>query len=100
MGPKTKRREYDSEFKRQAVALVLEEGRSIADVGKNLGVNPGNVSRWVREARDNGLHAFPGKGKTTPESDEVRKLREEVRRLTMERDILRKATAYFAQLPK
>lgn len=100
MGPKAKRREYDSDFKRQAVALVLEEGRSIADVGKNLGVHPGNVSRWVREARDNGQHAFSGKGSLTPESEELKRLREENRRLTMERDILRKATAYFAQLTK
>lgn len=98
MKEKRTRKEYDNDFKIQAVKLVREEGLSAAQVGKNLGINPNNVSRWVREIAENGT--FPGSGKLNPQDEEIRRLRAENRRLTMERDILKKATAYFAQFPK
>jgi transposase len=98
MKEKRTRKEYDNSFRIQAVKLGTDEVLSAAQVGKNLGINPNNVSRWVRKFSDKG--SFPGSGKLTAQDEEIRRLREELRRTTMERDILKKATWYFAQFPK
>lgn len=100
MSEKRTRRSYDREFKQQAVNMVVVEGRSRAEVGRNLGLGEGLIGRWVKEFASAGSGAFPGKGQMTGQDQEIRKLAEELRRVTMERDILRKATAYFAQLSK
>ena len=94
------RRRYTKEFKLEAVKLVKEEGIPYRKVAEDLGVSVVNLTRWARELSERGEYAFPGKGKVDPRDEAVRQLREEVRRLKMERDILKKATAFFAKLPE
>jgi transposase len=98
---KTTRREFTKEFKLDAVNLVRRQGMKCADIARDLGINSNLLSRWLRESE--GLKpakAFPGKG-NNPESDEkMRELEKQVRKLTMERDILKKAMAFFVELPK
>ena len=93
----TTRRQYTAEFKRDAVALVLEQGYAISVAAQNLGITPKLLSRWKGEQLQHREGAFPGQGHQTPEQAELRQLREDNRRLRMERDILKKATAFFAR---
>jgi transposase len=85
---------YPEEFRREAVQLV-GSGRSIPDVARSLGVSPQSLRNWVKQTqldlheRDDGL--------TSDEREELRRLRREVRRLEQERDILKRATAFFAR---
>ena len=95
-----KRRVYTDEFKFDAVRLVLEEGLTKAETSRRLGVNQNSLGKWVKAYKTNGENAFPGKGRQTPEQEELRGLREEVRELRMEREILKKATAFFARETK
>jgi transposase len=90
------RKKYSTEFKLDAVSLVLDQHYSRAEASRNLGVNPNLIGRWVKEHKaEHGL-AFRGQGKLTPEQKELRDLRNKVKRLEMERDILKKATVFFA----
>lgn len=93
---KTDRRQYTGEFKRDAVGLVTTQGYTVAAAARNLGINPNLLYRWKAECGDAGLQAFPGQGHQAPEPAELRQLRDENRRLRLERDILKKATAFFA----
>jgi len=93
----TKRKSYSKEFKLDAIALVIEQGYSQAEAARNLGINANMLGRWIKEAENDDGHAFRGNGKLTPEQDEIRKLREENKRLKMEREILKKATVFFAK---
>ena len=90
------RKQYVVDFKRDAVALVIQQGYSVAEAAKNLGVNAGLLRRWKTEMERAGTGVFPGKGHQTPDQAELHHLRGENRRLRMERDILKKATAFFA----
>jgi transposase len=94
---KRQRRNHSQEFKREAVALVLEHGYSYAEAGRSLGVNGNLIGRWKRELEDNAAEAFPGKGKRTAEQQRIHELETENRRLRMEKEILKKATAFFAK---
>ncbi len=96
----TKRKSYSTEFKRDAVSLVLEQGYSRAEAALNLEVGINALSRWVKEYEQKDKHAFVGKGKLTPEQAENRKLKARIKRLEMERDILKKATVFFANETK
>ena len=95
-GKKRQRRSFTDEFKAGAVRLVIEEGRTIAQVARDLDLTETAFRRWVEQAR-----ADKGKAKlgvlTSPEKEELASLRKRVRELTMERDILKKATAFFAK---
>jgi len=91
------RRKYTDEFKREAVDLILAHGYGIAEAARNLGINATMLSRWKREQGKHGEHAFPGTGNMTPEQAELHRLQKENKRLRMERDILKKATAFFAK---
>ena len=93
----TRRRQYTAEFKRDAVALVMEQGYALTVAAQNLGITPKLLSRWKGEQQQHRDAAFPGQGHQTPEHAELRQLREDNRRLRMERDILKKATAFFAR---
>ena len=93
----TKRRVYSREFKIEAVKLVTEQDYSISQAAESLGVSGNILRKWRDKLEQQGQEAFPGKGKLTAADDELRKLREECRRLRMERDILKKATAFFAK---
>ena len=90
------RKQYSKEFKIDAVSLVLEQDYSKAEAARSLGINANMLGRWVKEHRAEEGHAFRGNGKLTPEQEENRKLKAQVKRLEMERDILKKATAFFA----
>jgi transposase len=96
----TTRKKYSKEFKLDAIALVNEQGYSRAEAARNLGISPSQLGRWVREAEKDDGHAFRGNGKLTPEQLELRQLKEENRKLKMEREILKKAAAFFAQETK
>lgn len=95
----TAKKKYSKEFKLDAVSLVLEQGYSRAEAARSLGINANMIGRWIKEQEQatNDGQAFRGNGKLTPEQAEIRKLREEVRRLKMEKDILKKATVFFAK---
>ncbi len=92
----TTRRQYTAEFKRDAVALVMEHGYAMTVAAQNLGITAKLLSRWKGEQQQHQDAAFPGQGHQTPEQAELRRLREDNQRLRMERDILKKATAFFA----
>ena len=89
----SKRRVHSAEFKEEAVKLVREGGYTNVEAARSLGIHPNLLRAWrqKQEAQQNGL-----KSMTETEEDELRRLREEVKRLRMERDILKKATVFFA----
>ena len=93
------RRSYTDEFKAGAVRLVIDEGKSVSQVARDLDLTPSALRVWVERAR-----ADAGKGRpgvlTTAEREELSRLRKENRELRMERDILKKATAFFAKESK
>ena len=97
---KKKQQRRSKEFKTEAAKMVVEQGQPQAAVARNLGVTPGQIHRWVKDYQADPQHAFPGKGKLRPEDERVKALEAQLKRVTMERDILRKATAYFAKLPE
>ena len=89
------RRSFTDEFKAGAVRLVLDEGKTIAQVARDLDLTASALGGWVEQAR-----ADRSKGKTgltTEERAELARLKKEVRELRMERDILKKAAAFFAK---
>ena len=92
-----KRRKYDSEFKREAVKLVLEGGRVASEVAKGLGINENVLYRWIKQYREDPENAFPGKGKLKPEDEELRRLRRELADVKEERDILKKVVNIFSK---
>ena len=89
------RRQFSSEFKREAVSLVVDRGYSLEEAGRSLGVRGNLIGRWKRQLEADDGSAFPGKGKLTPDQQHIRDLEAENRRLKMEKDILKKATAFF-----
>src|SRR5947207_7923028 len=91
-----KRRTYTSEFKAEAVKLVTEQGYSVAEAARSLGVHETLLRSWKQALDAQGDQAFPGHGKLPPFEEELRRLRAENQRLRAERDILKKATALFA----
>ena len=90
--PKRKRRTHSEEFKREAVKLVHEQGLSIAEASRNLGIHPNLLRSWKQRIEAENEDA----GLTEDERMEMARLRAENRRLRMERDILKKAAAFFA----
>ena len=82
------RRKFTKEFKQEAVQLSYDSDRSIVEMAQNLGISPRLLYRWRSEQRQEGEDAFPGKGKTKPSEEEVRRLRRELEQVRMERDIL------------
>ncbi len=85
----TARKKYSKEFKLDAIALVVEQNYSQDEVSRNLGINPNMLGRWIKEAENDDGLAFRGNGKLTPEQDEIIKLKAQVKRLEMEREILK-----------
>ena len=91
------RRKYTREFKIEAVRFATGSNMSIAQAGKDLGVNPNVLARWKKEFQNDNAQAFPGTGHLRPEEEELRRLRRENALLRQERDILKKAAAFFAK---
>jgi transposase len=91
------RRTYTPEFKAEAVKLVTERGYSVAEAARSLGLNQNLIRNWKQARQEQGEYAFPGHGKLSPFEEENRRLRAENKRLQAERDILKKAAAFFAR---
>lgn len=91
------RRKFSREFKLEAVRLVVERGVSAAQAARDLDLPAAMLRRWIKEEAEDPRQAFPGKGQMKPEQLEIEKLRREVSKLKAERDILKKAAAYFAR---
>ena len=89
------RRSFTDEFKAGAVRLVLDEGKPVSQVGRDLDVAQSVVGSWVKQARAD--RAGGKAGLTTEERSELVKLRREVRDLRLQRDLLKKAAAFFAK---
>lgn len=91
---------YNKEFKLEAVKLVTEKGRSVYSVGKDLGVSPKTLYKWIDDFNKHKEEAFPGSGKLRPEDEEIRQLKRRLADLEEENAILKKATAIFAKHQK
>ena len=93
----TTRKKYTKEFKQDAVRLITEQGYKQTEAARNLGIDRSMLGRWIKELQADESEAFRGNGNRSGEGEELRRLREENRRLRMERDVLKKATAFFAK---
>jgi len=91
------RRTFTPEFKAEAVRRIASEGKSLAEVARELDLGESMLRAWKQALVAGGDRAFPGKGHPPAQDEELRRLRAEVKRLTMERDVLEKATAFFAR---
>lgn len=83
----TTRKQYKKEFKMDAVSLVLEQGYKVAEAARSLDINVSMLGRWIKEHQNDEGQAFRGNGKLTPEQEEIRRLKGQVKRLEMEKDI-------------
>ena len=90
------KRKFEAEFKAEAVRLVRSQGRSVADVARSLGIHVNTLHTWVKELPGDGARV-PRRSHRNADSEAVRKLERELKRVTEERDILKKAVAFFAK---
>ena len=93
------RRKYDREFKTQAMQLCEQEGVTIAQIARELGIDVKLLYRWRAEHQRQGDSAFPGQGNVAADENEVRRLQRELARVQLERDILKKALGVLARPP-
>ena len=93
----TKRPTYSKEFKLEAVRLLETSGKLGTEIARELGIRRNLLYKWQEQLVKKGEAAFPGKGKRTEQNDELAKLRKDLERVREERDILKKAAAYFAK---
>ena len=92
-----KLRKYDKDFKINAVNLCLEQGKSLEEVAKNLGVPKSTLYTWIQEFKTNGEKGFQGSGNVKPCNEEIQNLKKQLADVTQERDILKKAVAIFSR---
>ncbi len=95
-----KRKHYSKQFKIDAVELVTEQGYKVSEAARNLGIHHSSLRHWKKQLETDGHQSFPGKGHMTSDKEELYRLRKEVKKLRMEREILKKAAAFFANEPK
>ena len=100
MKNKGERRRFDKEYKQEVVRLVVEGGRQVSEVARDLDIHQNVIHRWKREYLEDTEHAFPGKGHMKPEEEELQKLKKKLVDVTEERDILKKALAIFSKHPR
>jgi transposase len=100
MAPYKQKRRYDKAFKLEVLRMIQQSDRTITSIAQELGIHPGVISRWRRQLREQEIDAFPGKGHQTPEDEEIRRLKKELADVKEERDILKKAVAFFAKHPE
>ena len=96
MSQGTTRRKYTKEFKIEAVQLSQRPGMTVIRAASDLGICVKDLYRWRSELAEAPKEAFPGNGRRRPEDAELDRLRRENAQLKMEREILKKATAFFA----
>jgi transposase len=95
------RKQYTKEFKLDAISLVLDQGFTIAEAARSLGIRANMLGRWIKESQvDNNGQAFRGNGKLTPDQEEIRRLKIENKQLKLERQILKEAAVFFAKETK
>jgi transposase len=94
------RRTFSAEFKLEAIKLVRERGMTIHQAAQDLGLHHNVLRRWVANHAQQGEKAFPGRGKQRPDDAELSRLRRELAKTRAERDILKKAIAFFAKEPR
>ncbi len=92
-----KRKTYTKAFKIEAVRLLEESGKPAAELARELGIARNRLYKWQAQIRDHGEHSFPGSGRLPAPADELARLRRENTRLRQERDILKKAVAFFTK---
>jgi transposase len=91
------RRTFTREFKLEAIRRITEQGRSLIEVSRELEIGESTLRDWKQALTAEGDRAFPGQGNLPALEEELRRLRAENKRLQMERDILKEATAFFAR---
>lgn len=95
------RKQYTKEYKLDAISLVLEQGHTLTEVSRSLEINANMLRRWIREYQeDDADQSFRGNGKLTPEQEEIRQLKAQIKQLRLEREILKEATVFFAKETK
>ena len=92
-----KRKSFNPEFKREAVRLMESSGKLATDLARELGIPRNRLYKWKEQLEKRGADAFPGTGRRGGTGDEVSRLKAELERVKEERDILKKAAAYFAK---
>jgi transposase len=97
MGKGGKHRHFSREFKMDAIQLVTEKKMPVRKVAEELDIHPNLLHLWKRKYLKEGEKAFHGKGRIAPEKAEIRQLRKDLERIKEERDILKKALAYFSK---
>jgi transposase len=93
----TPRRNFDKQFKLDAVRLTTEGGRGVSEVARDLGISENTLHNWRRQFKDHGGNAFPGKGRLVPAEEDLRRLERELANVKEERDILKKALGIFSR---
>ncbi len=96
----TTRKKYSKEFKLDAISLVADQNYTRAEAARSLGINANMLTRWIKEQEADDGHAFRGNGKLTPEQEEIRRLKSQVKQLELEKRILKEATVFFAKETK
>ena len=91
------RKKYERQFKIDAVSMVVNGERTVASVARDLGLDPNMLHRWKRELNSEKREAFPGKGRLGPQEEELRRLRRELEQAKEDREILKKALAFFSK---
>lgn len=92
------KKQYTKEFKLDAISLVLDQGHTTSEVSRNLEITPNMLRRWIREYQaDDADQSFRGNGKLTPEQEEIRQLKAQIKQLKLEREILKEATGIEAK---
>ena len=94
------RRKYDREFKEDAIRLIVDGGRSVREVARDLEIHENMLSRWKKEYLQDKEYSFPGKGHMKPHEEEIFKLKRKIADLEEDRAILKKALAIFSKRPK
>lgn len=90
-------RQYDREFKLNAVKLYRESGKSLAQLASDLGIPMTTLAAWVKQFKEYGSESFPGSGALKPSDEELYRLRKELSEVKQERDILKKVVAIFSK---
>ena len=92
-----KNKTFSKAFKEEAVRLMEQTDRPAAEIAREIGIPRNRLYKWQERIRANGVNAFPGSGRQSGESEQLRRLKRELERVREERDILKKAAAYFAR---
>jgi len=92
-----KRKKYDRQFKIDAVSLVVNGERSVSEAARDLGIEANMLHRWKQKLTREGSESFPGKGRLSSQEEELRRLRRELEQVKEDREILKKALAFFSK---